>query len=178
MAAKLTKLSDIDALIVRYADSLSPQQIAFKLEGALTPEQVMVRIGQLLDSPDWLSTAQQDQLVTLKMRQLVVELEEMPRTTRNAEVLLRGLEAIGARLEKRQAATSADLSRLYAFQAAAMVDAIEKALKMIQKSLDEGVDRETATMLALRAIQMDMNRLEANPIVVPVEVKAIEKKTA
>jgi len=159
------KLSEIDALIVRYADSMSPTQISFKLEGALSPEQVMVRIGQLLESPDWLTAAQQDQLVTLKMRQLVVELEEMPRSTRNAEVLVRALEAVGNRLDKRAAAIERDLSTLYAFQGTVMLDAIEKALAHMKKSLTaadklDPIEWDAALTEALRFAQMEVARHE------------------
>jgi hypothetical protein len=176
------KLSEIDAVIVRYADSMSPAAISFKIEGRLSPEQVMVRIGQLLDSPDWLTTAQQDQLVTLKMRQLVAELEEMPRTTRNAEVLLRGLEAVGARLEKRQAATTQDLTQLYAFQGVAMVDEIEKIVTAIKAKMPElstlDMVRWNALLsVELRNAQMRLAKLEAGGAAEPTaaELKVIEK---
>lgn len=176
------KLSEIDAVIVRYADSMSPAQISFKIEGRLSPEQVMVRIGQLLDSPDWLTSAQQDQLVTLKMRQLVVELEEMPRTTRNAEVLLRGLEAVGTRLEKRQAATTQDLTQLYAFQGVAMVEEIEKIVNAIKTQMPElsalDMVRWNALLsIELRNAQMRLAKLEAGHTAEPTakELAAIEK---
>ena len=177
----MLKLSDIDALIVRYADSMSPAQIAFKLQGAMSPEQVMVRIGQLLDSPDWLTNAQQDQLVTLKMRQLVVELEEMPRTTRNAEVLLRGLEAVGDRLDKRRAATEEDLSQLYAFQGTVMVDAIEKALAHMRGALTgankiSALEWDTALAQAMLFAQMEVAKHESGASAADVvEVKAVVK---
>jgi hypothetical protein len=180
--ANFNKLSEIDAVLIRYADSMSPAQIAFKLEGRLSPEQVMVRIGQLLDSPDWLTTAQQDQLVTLKMRQLVAELEEMPRTTRNAEVLLRGLEAVGSRLEKRQAATTQDLTQLYAFQGVAMVEEIEKIVNAIKAQMPElsAIDmvRWNAHLsVELRNAQMRLAKLEAGGAGEPTakELAAIEK---
>lgn len=163
------KLSEIDAVLVRYADSLSPAQISFKIEGALSPEQVMTRIGQLLDSPDWLTAAQQDQLVTLKMRQLVVELEEMPRTARNAEILIRALEAVGNRLDKRQAATERDLSTLYAFQGAVMLDAIQKALDYMKKTLTaadkiDPAEWDTALSAAMRFAQMEVASHEQDAI--------------
>lgn len=163
------KLSEIDAVLVRYADSLSPAQISFKIEGALSPEQVMTRIGQLLDSPDWLTAAQQDQLVTLKMRQLVVELEEMPRTARNAEILIRALEAVGNRLDKRQAATERDLSTLYAFQGAVMLDAIQKALDHMKKTLTaadklDPAEWDTALSAAMRFAQMEVASHEQDAI--------------
>lgn len=161
----LTSLSDIDAVLVRYADTLSPAQISFKINGALSPQQVMTRIGQLLEAPDWLTATQQDQLVTMKMRQLVVELEEMPRTSRNAEIIIRALEAVGHRLDKRAEATAADLSTLYAFQGSVMLDAIEKALDHMKKALTASSSIDPATWDAalsqgLRIAQMEVSSHE------------------
>lgn len=162
------KLSEMDQVIVRYADTLSPAQISVKLEGALTPEQVMVRTGQLLNADDWLTAAQQDQLVTLKMRQLVVELESQPRTTRNAEVLIRALEAVGGRLDKRAAATERDLSTLYAFQGAVMLDAIQKALEHMRDALAKTGkidaaewDAHLTAALRLSQVELASHELEA-----------------
>lgn len=159
------QLSEIDAVIVRYADTLSPAQIAHKIEGALTPQQVLTRIGQLLETSDWLTLAQQDMLVTLKMRQLVIELEEQPRTSRNAEILIRALEAVGNRLDKRQAATQQDLAQLYAFQGRVMLDAIQRALDHMKKSLTnsaaiEPAEWDAALTQALRAAQLEVDKHE------------------
>lgn len=163
----MMKLSEIDAVLVRYADSLSPAAISFKIEGILTPEQVMTRIGQLLDSPDWLTSAQQDRLVTLKMRQLIAELEEMPLNPRVAEILIRALEALGSRLERRAVATDRDLSVLYAFQGSVMLDSIEKALSHMRRSLTGGnpvaeKQWDDALETALRFAQMEIGRHEAD----------------
>lgn len=162
------KLSEIDAALIRYADTLSPAQISFKIEGILSPEQVMARIGQLVDTPDWLSSARQDQLVTLKMRQLVVELEEMPRTPRNAEILIRSLEALGHRLDQRSAATQQDLSTLYAFQGAVMLDAIQSAIGHLKESVTALTDLsqdewDTLLSQALRHAQMEISKHEEHP---------------
>jgi len=118
------KLSEIDKTLLRYADSKSPQELSFLVNGALTAEECAARVASLLESPDWLSLTQQDALVTMRMRLLIAEMEEMPRTTRNAEVLLRGLEVLGNRLEKRSSGIESDLKRLYAWQGELLVEAV------------------------------------------------------
>ena len=164
IAMALTSLSDIDAIIVRYADTLSPEQIAVKLEGAFTPEQVLNRIYQLTATPDWLTLTMEDALVTRKMRNLVNELEEQPRTARNAEILVRALEAVGKRLDNRMAATEQDLTKLYAFQGAAMLDAILATLTHIREKINVEIDDETwnnALESGMRVAQIEVSKHEA-----------------
>lgn len=175
----MLKLSEVDQVLVRYADTLSPQAISFKINGLLTPEQVMARITQLVDTPDWLSGAQQDNLVTMKMRQLIVELEEMPRTVRNAEVLIRALESLGNRLDKRVEATQRDLSQLYAFQGTVMLEAISTAMNHMKARLTGGdklsiEEWDSALESALRHAQMEISKheQESDAVVLEVERKA------
>ena len=162
------KLSEVDQVLVRYADTLSPQAISFKIGGILTPEQVMSRIAQLLETTDWLTAAQQDALVTMKMRQLIVELEEMKLSPRVAEIMIRALESLGARLEKRQVATEKDLSTLYAFQGVVMLDAITIAMNHMKTSITKGnkADEEEwdeALVAAMRFAQMELAKHEHEP---------------
>jgi hypothetical protein len=159
------KLSEVDQAIVRYADTLSPLEISFRIEGILSPEQVMVRIGRLLESREWLDSAQQDRLVTLKMRQLIVELEEMKLNPRVAETLIRALEALGSRLDRRAAATESDLQTLYAFQGSAMLDAVNVAMAHMRGRLTAlaGVSEEdwdSALESSIRHAQLDIARHE------------------
>ena len=157
-----TKLSEVDQVIIRYADTLSAEAIAFKIEGLMTPVQVLSRIAFLLETPDRLTQLQQDQLITLKMRQLVVQFEEMPLTARNGEVMLRALEAIGARLDKRAASTQKDLSSLYAFQGTIMLDAIGVALEHMRGILTQsGTEPGTwddALESGLRFAQIELSK--------------------
>jgi hypothetical protein len=136
--AAATPLQQADEVIIRYADTLSPADISFKLDGLLSPSQVRSRIVTLLETPDWLTAVQQDQLVTMKMRQLIVKLEEMTLTSRTAEILIRSLEALGNRLDRRYQATETDLHRLYAFQGVAFLDAVEAALDVMKHRLTTG----------------------------------------
>jgi len=169
MRLMTAKLSDVDQILIRYADTLSPQAISYKLEGLLTPEQVMSRIAMLLEMPDRLTQLQQDQLVTLKMRQIVVELEELPRTTRNAEVMLQGLEKIGNRLDKRTESTEKELSTLYAFQGTVLLDAINVAMAHMRGAVTKGNKMaekqwDNALESAIRFAQIELAKHEAEPI--------------
>jgi len=124
----VVKLSDIDPILLRYGDSRSPAELSILTGGVLTPEECAARLATLLESTDWLTLTQQDALITMKMRRLIAELEDQPRSTRNAEVLIRALEALGVRLEKRAAAIESDLLRLYGWQGQMMVEAMSTVL--------------------------------------------------
>lgn len=135
------KLEEIDAILIRYADTESLNAISARLGGVLTAQQCGARISQLLDTPDWLTQAKQSQLVTQKMRLLVVALEEMLEdrpTSRTAEVLGAQLERLGNQLEKRQAATESDLNRLYAFEGGVLLDAVTIALNHMKSAITGG----------------------------------------
>ena len=158
-----SKLSEIDQVLIRYADTLSLNAISFKLDGELTPAQCGARIAHLLDTPDFLTAAQQDQLVTMKMRQLIVNLEEMTLTARTAEVIVRALESVGARLDKRAEATERDLSTLYAFQGTVMLDAINVAMAHMRGALTAGDELaeeqwDNALESALRFAQIELTK--------------------
>jgi hypothetical protein len=134
---------EIDDVLIRYADTLSPAAISFKLEGILSPEQVLFRINQLLETPDRFTALQQDQLVTQKMRRLVTQLEEMmntPGTTtaRTAEVLGVQLERLGNRLDRRAASSEKELHTLYAFQGAVLLDGVNASMNYMRTQIASG----------------------------------------
>lgn len=131
------KLSDIDKVLLRYADSRSPAELSLITGGMLTPEECAARVSMLLEQGDWLTRTQQDALVTMKMRMLISEMEDQPRTTRNAEVLIRALEVLGNRLDKRAAATEQDLQRLYSWQGELLIDAIVNVLTHMRRRLPD-----------------------------------------
>lgn len=144
---------------------MSAQALSAKIEGRLSPEQVMSRIATLLDVPDRLTALQQDQLVTLKMRNLVANLESMTLTARVAEVLVRALEAVGNRLEKRQQSTEKELSTLYAFQGKVMLDAINVAMAHMRGALTQGnplaeEEWDNALESAIRYAQIELSKHE------------------
>lgn len=178
--AMTAKLSEVDQILIRYGDTLSAQALSYKIQGILTPEQVMARIAYLVETPDRLTQLQQDQLVTLKMRQIVVELEELPRTTRNAEVILQGLEKIGNRLDRRQESTERELSSLYAFQGTVLLDAINVAMAHMRGALTKGSalaeeQWDNALESAIRFAQIELSKHEAEVVETPAEVAAQPK---
>lgn len=167
-------LSDIDKALIRYGDTMSLNALSYKIEGILTPAQCGARLSALLDSPDWMTATQQDNLITMKMRLAIVDLEEMTRTTRNAEVLINALEKLGARLEKRQAANESDLSKLYAFQGVIMLEAIDEALQHMKHLLTTGqpvteAQWDAALESALRKAQIKLGSYEDASPTTPTE---------
>ena len=178
--AMTAKLSEVDQILIRYGDTLSAQALSYKIQGILTPEQVMARIAYLVETPDRLTQLQQDQLVTLKMRQIVVELEELPRTTRNAEVILQGLEKIGNRLDRRQESTERELSSLYAFQGTVLLDAINVAMAHMRGAITQGNELaeeqwDNALESAIRFAQIELSKHEAEVVETPAEAAAAPK---
>jgi hypothetical protein len=159
------KLSEVDQVLIRYADTLSMAAISFKIDGILTPEQVGSRIAVLLDTPDWLTETQQDRLVTMKMRILITQLEEMTLTSRVAEILIRALESLGTRLDRRVAATERDLTSLYAFQGMVLLEAVEKSMNYMRGRLTKGdklaeEEWDNAKEAAIRFAQMELSSHE------------------
>lgn len=168
------QLSDIDKVLVRYGDTLSPAQIAVKLKGVLTPEQVLARLHKLTETPDWLSAAQEDQLITLKMKVIVQELSELPLTARNAEVILKGLSEIGNRLDRRLSATEADLNKHYAFEGMVLLDMTQSAITFMRDVILSGKQLSEASwdehmMGALRQAELTMGAHESDAEVVTIE---------
>jgi len=161
------KLSEVDQVLVRYADTLSPTAISFKIKGVLTPVQVQSRINVLLDTPDWLTEAQQDRLVTMKMRILITQLEEMTLTSRVAEIIIRALESLGNRLDKRSEATQQDLTTLYAFQGTVLLEAVEKSMGFMRSKLTNGskmveAEWDNAKEAAIRYAQVEISSYETD----------------
>ena len=153
--------SEIDQALIRYADTMRLAQLSYKIDGQLTPEQCGARLAHLLEAPDWLTATQQDQLITHKMRLIISELEDMPRTTRNAEVILNGLEKVGAPLDKREAANEADLKRHYSFEGTVLLHAVQAFSQHVRK-LDPHTESEweAAVIGGLRYAQIEVNRHE------------------
>lgn len=160
------QLSEIDDILIRYGDVESAAALSFRLKGILSPSQCAARLTSLLEAPDWLTQAQKDVAITLKMQRLVNKLEDLPPTTRSIEVALAGLERIGNRLDKRVQATQADLTKLYAFQGSVLLDAITIALAKMKELLAPDEDQNAlaawdgALENGLRAAQLELSRHE------------------
>lgn len=132
-----THASVADGKILALADRMSPEEISEEIGGWYKPKEVAARIQALLKSRNWLTMAQEDQLVTVKMRELLAKLEERFFDLDNASMQLKVLKEIGTRLDKRQAATDFDIGRLYDNHAklmfAAMRLGFDQAVVELQK---------------------------------------------
>ena len=87
------KPSNIDDTILKYADSMSPDEISMSLGGVISPAAVAARTQSLLKAKDWLTEAQEDQLVTLRMKELVYGITS--NDYKYLDVKLRALIALG-----------------------------------------------------------------------------------
>jgi len=132
------KPSNIDDTILKYADSMSPDEISMSLGGVISPAAVAARTQSLLKAKDWLTEAQEDQLVTLRMKELVYGITS--NDYKYLDVKLRALIALGDRLDKRKKATEVDLNMLYGNQGALLGRVVDMALSYMRGALREEVD--------------------------------------
>lgn len=129
------ELSHIDQAILRYADSESPEEIANRLGGVVTPERIMAIKEELLKSKKWLTLAQKEEIVLLKMNAILAKLEGQYLDLDNAKVQLSILKEIGNRLDKRLSATQVDLETYDMNVARAMSRAFDVALGYMKGAL-------------------------------------------
>jgi hypothetical protein len=141
MAADLT-LSLLDEKILLLADHMSPEEISRELGGVISPARVRLRKDELVKSHTWLERADEDFIVTWKLRRVLAKLEGQHFDLDNAKVQLSFLKAIGDRLDKRKAASEAELNALYGNQARIMGRAIDMALSYMKGALRGAVDPE------------------------------------
>lgn len=133
-------LSKIDQTILRYCDSESAEEISRRLGGVVTPERVAALKEQLLGSKNWVTAAQQDELVLYRLRNILAQLEERYLDLDSAMVQLRLLKEIGNRLDKRREATQIDLETYDANVAREMTRAYDIALGYMKGALRGEID--------------------------------------
>lgn len=126
----MAERANIDDTILRYADSMSPEEISLLLGGIVSPATIAARTQSLLQAKDWLTEAQEDQLITLRMKQLVNDISTSPqyRDYKYMDILLRTLQVLSERIDKRRSATAIDLNTLYGNQGQIMMKAFDLAL--------------------------------------------------
>jgi hypothetical protein len=139
-----SELSRIDRTILRYCDSRSPQEISDMLGNTVTPERVMAIKEELLTSRKWVTMAQEEELVLFRLREIVSKFEDIDTMAdmESARVHLAYLKEIGARLDKRRAATQVDLETYDLNVAREMTRAYEIALSYLKGALRDEIDEE------------------------------------
>lgn len=146
-------LSQLDDRILSMADSHSAVEISKKLGGVISPTRVASRTKELLETRDWLTEAQQDSLVIMKMRKVLLHLEGQLLDLDNAKVQLQFLKAIGDRLDKRRAATEVDLNTYHVNVGREMARVYDIALSYMKGALRGDVDPELWDETAREALE-------------------------
>ncbi|MFT4260352.1 hypothetical protein [Microbacterium sp.] len=149
----------VDQTILRYCDSESAEEISLRLGGVVSPERVAARKEVLLTTKNWVTAAQQEELILYRLRVLLAKIEERFQADDldSAMVQLRLLKEIGNRFDKRREATQLDLEKLYGNQAAMMLRAFDIATSYLRGAFREQIDQETWD----EAILEGMRRAEA-----------------
>lgn len=161
------EISRLDDKMLSMADSRSPKEISQALGGVITPTRVAARIKELLESRDWLTEAQQDQMVSMKMRKVLARLEENSQnfiTDDNAKVQLAYLKAIGDRLDKRRAATEVDLERYSQNVGRQLGRVVDETLTYMRGALREQINPDEWDDLVQEAMQIAWQRIEEKQI--------------
>jgi len=160
MGTDLSKPGAFDERILSLADHMSPEQISRELGDVVTPARVALRIHELLKAQDWLSLAEQDRLVTYKMRKILTKLEGQYMDLDSAKVQVKVLQAIGTRLDKRAAATTEDLQTYNANVGRTLGRVVDLALTYMKGALREQVDPELWDSLVMDALEQARREIE------------------
>lgn len=153
-----------DDAILSLAASHSPEEISIALGGTIKPETIAAHTQTLLKSKNWLTAIQEDRLITIRLNNLLADLERRGWDIDNVKVRLSILKEIGNRLDKRTQATDEDLNKLYGNQGRIMAQAFDLALSYMKGALREAVDPEqweTLKQEGLRNAQLELSRYQA-----------------
>lgn len=143
----------IDQRLLQNAASMSPDELSRSIEGLMTPVQVAAHVKKLLADRDWLTDAEQDNLITLKLQAILVKLETQFQDNENLELQLKFLKEIGNRLDKRRAATEVDLNTLYGNTGRLMAELFDMVVAYMRGALRDEIDGARWDELADEAMQ-------------------------
>jgi len=132
---------------------MSPDELSRSIEGLMTPVQVAAHVKKLLADRDWLSEAEQDNLITLKLQGILSKLETKFQDNENLELQLKFLKEIGNRLDKRRAATEVDLTTYHSNVGREMGRIYDLALAHLRGALTYAVDPDEWDDAADAALQ-------------------------
>jgi hypothetical protein len=154
----------IDDKILQLADNHSPEEISRALGGVISPAKVAAHTQTLLKSKNWLTAAQEDALISYKMKRILLTLEGRFMDNDNFSARLKLLKEIGGRLDKRETAKDADLNKLYNNQGRIMGQVVDLALTFMKGALRKEIDADQWDALvqeALRNAQAEIAKHEA-----------------
>lgn len=132
---------------------MSPEELSRSIEGLMTPVQVAAHVKKLLAEKDWLTAAEQDNLITLKLQAILSTLEQKFQDNENLDLQLKFLKEIGNRLDKRRAATQIDLTTYHANVGREMGRIYDLALAHMRGALSHAVDADEWDEAAVDALE-------------------------
>lgn len=153
----------IDEKILQYAGSHSPEEISALLGGVVSPAKVAAHTQTLLKSRDWLTQAQEEQLLYLRLQKALTTLENRYMDNDNARILLSYFKEVRAALSSRSGANEVNLNALYANQGRLMGRVVDMALSYMKGALREQVDPDLWDRLkeeALLSAQTEIGKYE------------------
>jgi hypothetical protein len=137
---EVARRSISNEMLIKYAD-LSPNEIAEKT--GFTPLEAAKRLTDLLGSRDWLSDRLEERKLIIQMQDVVRDTQERLSNASDdnyaaiANVVLRGLNSIGARFDSRRKLTEVDINEITAAQARTFGRAFDAALNHIIDGLEK-----------------------------------------
>lgn len=163
------ELSRIDEEILRYADSMSPEEISQRWNGVIEPEQVAARTKQLLKSRKWLTQAQEEELVLLRLRNTLTMIEKAMSDSGmidldTAMVQLRFLKELGNRLDKRRAATQVDLETYDMNVARQLGRVLDLTIESLRRTFISEIDEDLWDAAVQRSIAQARDILEEKAV--------------
>lgn len=143
----------IDQRLLQFAATMSPEELSRSIEDLMTPVQVAAHVKKLLADKDWLTEAEQDNLITLKLQSILAKLEQKHQDNENVELQLKFLKEIGNRLDKRRAATQVDLNTLYGNTGRLMAELFDMVVAYMRGALRDEIDSARWDELADEAMK-------------------------
>ncbi len=137
-----------DVLIELSAAGRSPLEISQRIGGVLTPEQVAVRVNQVLAAPDWLTEAQQErallQLVRINLLDLRAKVEgervTLDQYHDSVKIQLAYVDRIFDRYNRRAAATEEELNTYNANVGRQLGRVVDLVLSYMRGALRDEID--------------------------------------
>lgn len=154
----------IDVKLLGLADGNSPEEISQQLKGVVSPKAVATRITELLKARNWLTAAQLDQLITLKMIGILRKLEEKFEDVQNLTLQLKILKELGTRLDKRAAATQLDLETYDRNIGRQLGRVVDNAMSYMKGALRDQVDPALWDQLEQEALEHARHEIAKNEI--------------
>lgn len=129
----------MDHKLLANADRLSANELSKLIGGIIPPERIAAHVKNLLKERDWLTDAELDNLITYKLQRALAKLESQFEDLDNLKVQLGFIRELGARLDKRRAATTVDLNTLYGNNGRLMAQIFDITLAHMRGQLQDSI---------------------------------------